>query len=256
MGSGPAAGLAEVVLPALQPGSSIMPGKVNPVIPEAVQQVACQVVGNDAAMTFAATLSTFELNTAMPVMARNLLESLRLLANVAPLLADRCLAGLEVDGATMRRYAESSAAVVTALNPVLGYERAAEVAKRAVAERRAVTDIVREEGLVDDETLGRVLDVLAMTKGGVRAAALPSARPNERVPAARAVPASGQGGRPGVSLRIPRSRDDRPRPDHGLGDGIGHVRATAWRSNPRPPPPPGRRRGGRRRPAAARGRAP
>ena len=125
MGSGPATGLAEVVLPALQPGSSIMPGKVNPVVPEAVQQVACQVVGNDAAMTFAATLSTFELNTAMPVMARNLLESLRLLAAVAVLLADRCLAGLVVEEATMRRYAESSAAVVTALNPVIGYERAA-----------------------------------------------------------------------------------------------------------------------------------
>jgi fumarate hydratase class II len=167
MGSGPAAGLAEVELPALQPGSSIMPGKVNPVIPEAVQQVACQVVGNDAAITFAATLSTFELNTAMPVLARNLLESLRLLAAVAPLLADRCLAGLRVDKATMARYAESSAAVVTALNPVLGYERAAEVAKRAVAERRAVSEIVREEGLLDDEALAEVLDVLAMTEGGL-----------------------------------------------------------------------------------------
>jgi fumarate hydratase class II len=169
MGSGPAAGLAEVVLPALQPGSSIMPGKVNPVVPEAVQQVACQVVGNDAAITFAATLSTFELNTAMPVMARNLLESLRLVAAVAPLLADRCLAGLRADEETMRRYAESSAAVVTALNPVIGYERAAEVAKRAVAERRLVTDLVREEGLLDDAALAEVLDVLAMTKGGVLA---------------------------------------------------------------------------------------
>jgi len=154
----------------LQPGSSIMPGKVNPVIPEAVQQVACQVVGNDATITFAATLSTFELNTGMPVMARNLLESLRLLAAVTPLLADRCLDGLEADTETMRRYAESSAAVVTALNPVLGYERAAEVAKRAVAERRPVTDIVREEGLIDETTLAEVLDVLAMAKGGVRSA--------------------------------------------------------------------------------------
>jgi fumarate hydratase class II len=175
MGSGPAAGLGELVLPALQPGSSIMPGKVNPVIPEAVQQVACQVVGNDAAVTFAATLSTFELNTGMPVIAHNLLESLRLLAAVAPLLADRCLAGLAVEVATMRRYAESSSAVVTALNPVLGYERAAELAKRAAAERRPVTELVREERLLDEETLADVLDVLAMTRGGIRSAA-PTAR--------------------------------------------------------------------------------
>ncbi len=168
LGSGPAAGLAEVALPALQPGSSIMPGKVNPVIPEAVQQVAAQVVGNDAALTFAATLSTLELNTAMPVMARNLLESLRLLTNVVPLLADRCVAGLAVDEETMRRYAESSSAVVTALNPVLGYEQAARLAKRAMAERRSVRDIIREEGLIDEDTLAASLDVLAMTRGGVQ----------------------------------------------------------------------------------------
>jgi fumarate hydratase class II len=168
LGSGPAAGLAEVALPALQPGSSIMPGKVNPVIPEAVQQVAAQVVGNDAAITFAATLSTLELNTAMPVMARNLLESLRLLANAAPLLADRCVAGLDPDEETMRRYAESSSAVVTALNPVLGYEEAARVAKRAMAERRSVRDVIREEGLVDDAEVEAALDLLRMTKGGVQ----------------------------------------------------------------------------------------
>jgi fumarate hydratase class II len=156
-----------VQLPALQPGSSIMPGKVNPVIPEAVQQVAAQVVGNDGAITFAATASTLELNTAMPVMARNLLESLRLLANVARLLADRCIAGLTADEATMRRYAESSSAVVTALNPVLGYEEAARVAKRAMAERRSVREIILEEGLVDAATLDSALDVLKMTRGGV-----------------------------------------------------------------------------------------
>ena len=142
-----------------------MPGKVNPVIPEAVQQVACQVVGNDAAVTFAAGLSTFELNTAMPVMARNLLESLQLLSAVVPLLADRCLAGLTVEEETARRYAESSAAVVTALNPVLGYERAAAVAKRAMAERRTVTEIVREERLLDEATIAQVLDPLALTGG-------------------------------------------------------------------------------------------
>ena len=184
LGSGPAAGLAEIALPALQPGSSIMPGKVNPVIPEAVQQVTCEVVGKDAAVTFAATLSTFELNTAMPVMARSLLTSLRLLASSARLLADRAIAGLTVDEATMRRYAESSAALITALNPVIGYERAALVAKRAMAERRTVPDIVREEGLLDDESIATLLDPLALTGGGVRSAA-PRVRPR---PASRRRP--------------------------------------------------------------------
>jgi fumarate hydratase class II len=184
LGSGPAAGLAELALPALQPGSSIMPGKVNPVIPEAVQQVTCEVVGKDAAVTFAATLSTFELNTAMPVMARSLLTSLRLLASSARLLADRAIAGLTVDEATMRRYAESSAALITALNPVIGYERASLVAKRAMAERRTVPDIVREEGLLDDEAIATLLDPLALTGGGVRSAA-PRVRPR---PASRRRP--------------------------------------------------------------------
>jgi fumarate hydratase class II len=168
----------------LQPGSSIMPGKVNPVIPEAVQQVTCEVVGKDAAVTFAATLSTFELNTAMPVMARSLLTSLRLLASSARLLADRAIAGLTVDEAMMRRYAESSAALITALNPVIGYERAALVAKRAMAERRTVPDIVREEGLLDDAAIATLLDPLALTGGGVRSAA-PRVRPR---PASRRTP--------------------------------------------------------------------
>jgi fumarate hydratase class II len=184
LGSGPAAGLAEIALPALQPGSSIMPGKVNPVIPEAVQQVTCEVVGKDAAVTFAATLSTFELNTAMPVMARSLLTSVRLLASSARLLADRAIAGLTVDEAMMRRYAESSAALITALNPVIGYERATLVAKRAMAERRTVPDIVREEGLLDDEAIATLLDPLALTGGGVRSAA-PRVRPR---PASRRRP--------------------------------------------------------------------
>ena len=182
LGSGPAAGLAELALPALQPGSSIMPGKVNPVIPEAVQQVTCEVVGKDAAVTFAATLSTFELNTAMPVMARSLLTSLRLLASSARLLADRAIAGVTVDEAMMRRYAESSAALITALNPVIGYERASLVAKRAMAERRTVPDIVREEGLLDDEAIATLLDPLALTGGGVRSAA-PAGQAKASVPA-------------------------------------------------------------------------
>lgn len=166
LGSGPATGFGELQLPALQAGSSIMPGKVNPVIPEAVQQVTAQVVGNDAAITFAATASVLQLNTAMPVMARNLLESLRLVANVAPLLADSCLAGLVVNAETMRHQAGSSPAVVTALNPLLGYEAGARVAKRAIAEHRTIRDVVLEEGLLDAATLDEALDLGAMA--GVR----------------------------------------------------------------------------------------
>lgn len=166
LGSGPATGLGELHLPALQAGSSIMPGKVNPVIPEAVQQVAAQVVGNDAAITFAATASTLQLNTAMPVMADNLLESLRLIANVSTLLAVSCVAGLTVDADTMRRHAGSSPAIVTALNPLIGYEAGARIAKRAVAERRTIRELVLEEGLLDEATLDDALDLGAMA--GIR----------------------------------------------------------------------------------------
>jgi fumarate hydratase class II len=164
LGSGPATGLREVRLPALQPGSSIMPGKVNPVVPEAVQQVVAQIVGNDAAVTFGATLSTLQLSTAMPMMGRNVIESLRLLGSAARLLADRAIAGLEVDDATMRRYAESSSAVATALNPIVGYEAAARVVKRSLQEGRSVREIVLEERLVDGDALDRALDVLPMTR--------------------------------------------------------------------------------------------
>jgi fumarate hydratase class II len=147
-----------------------------------VQQVTCEVVGKDAAVTFAATLSTFELNTAMPVMARSLLTSLRLLATSARLLADRAIAGLTVDEARMRRYAESSAALITALNPVIGYERAAQVAKRAMAEGRTVPEIVREEGLLDEAEISALLDPLALTEGGVTSKVRPTPR-SRRKPA-------------------------------------------------------------------------
>jgi fumarate hydratase class II len=145
------------------------------------------VVGKDAAVTFAATLSTFELNTAMLVMARSLLTSLRLLATSARLLADRAIAGLTVDEARMRRYAESSAALITALNPVIGYERAAKVAKRAMAEGRTVPEIVREEGLLDEAEIGALLDPLALTGGGVTSKVRPTPR-SRRKPADRPEP--------------------------------------------------------------------
>ncbi len=169
LGSGPNTGLAEIRLPALQKGSSIMPGKVNPVIPEAVQQVAAQVIGNDAAITFAATLSTLQLNTGMPVMARNLLESLRLVASAATVLASKCIDGLVANTETMRRYAESSPAVVTALVPLVGYDRAAEIAERAIAEGRSVSDVALEDGSLDRTAVENALDVLAMARGQAKA---------------------------------------------------------------------------------------
>ncbi|MEZ5219055.1 MAG: class II fumarate hydratase [Ilumatobacteraceae bacterium] len=165
LGSGPATGLRELQIPELQAGSSIMPGKVNPVIPEAVQQVAAQVVGNDAAISFAATLSTLQLNTAMPVMARNLLESLALVANVSRLLAERCVAGIVPSAEVMRRYAESSPAIVTALNPTIGYSAGSKIAKRAIAEGRTIREIALEDG-VEAGVLDAALDVAKMADGG------------------------------------------------------------------------------------------
>ena len=126
MGSGPRAGLAEIHLPDLQPGSSIMPGKVNPVIPEALSMVCAQVIGNDAAIAFGGAAGNFELNIMLPMLARNLLESIRLLATASVLFADRCVSGITADEARAREYAEGSPSVATALNPVLGYEEAAE----------------------------------------------------------------------------------------------------------------------------------
>jgi fumarate hydratase class II len=168
MGSGPRAGLAEIRLPDLQPGSSIMPGKVNPVIPEAVAQVAAQVIGNDAAVAFGGASGSFELNVMLPMLARNVLESVTLLANASRLLADRCVDGIEADADRMREYAESSPSIVTPLNRYIGYEEAAKVAKQALRERRTIREVVLERGYVDDgkltaEQLDEALDVLRMT---------------------------------------------------------------------------------------------
>jgi fumarate hydratase class II len=169
MGSGPRTGLAEIRLPDLQPGSSIMPGKVNPVIAEATLMVCAQVVGNDAAVTFAGASGSFELNVMMPVMARNVLESIRLLANVSRLLADRCVDGIEADEERCREYAESSPSVVTPLNRYIGYEAAAKVAKQSLAQRRTIRDVVIDLGYVErgeltEEQLDEALDVLRMTR--------------------------------------------------------------------------------------------
>ena len=168
MGSGPRTGLGELRLPDLQPGSSIMPGKVNPVVPEAMSMVCAQVIGNDASVTFAGASGNFELNVMMPVMAANLLQSIRLLANASRVLADRTVAGLEAEVEHCRELAESSPSVVTPLNRYLGYENAAAVAKKAVKERKTIREVVLEEGYVDrgdltEEQLDAALDVLAMT---------------------------------------------------------------------------------------------
>ncbi|NJQ05013.1 class II fumarate hydratase [Streptomyces lonarensis] len=168
MASGPRTGLAEIALPDLQPGSSIMPGKVNPVVPEAVLMVCAQVVGNDVTVTTAGASGSFELNVMLPVLARNLLESVRLLGNAATLLADRTVAGITADTERCREYAESSPSVVTPLNRYIGYEEAAKVAKRALAERVTIRQAVIDGGYLDDgrlteEQLDAALDVLAMT---------------------------------------------------------------------------------------------
>jgi len=168
MGSGPRAGLAEIRLPDLQPGSSIMPGKVNPVLAEAVTQVVAQVIGNDATVAFGGTQGNFELNVFMPVMARNLLESVRLLANVSRVFADRCVDGIEADVERCRAYAESSPSLGTSLNPWIGYEKAAELVKTSVRTGRSIRELALEEGLLGQEELDRALDVLSMTKGGVK----------------------------------------------------------------------------------------
>jgi fumarate hydratase class II len=168
MGSGPRTGLAEIRLPDLQPGSSIMPGKVNPVVPEATLMVCAQVVGNDAAVAWAGASGAFELNVMMPVMARNVLESLRLLGNASRLLADRCVDGIEADEERCREYAESSPSVVTPLNRYIGYEAAAKVAKQSLAQRRTIREVVIDLGHVErgdltEEQLDEALDVLRMT---------------------------------------------------------------------------------------------
>jgi fumarate hydratase class II len=165
MASGPRTGLAEISLPDLQPGSSIMPGKVNPVIPEAVLMVAAQVTGNDATVAAAGAAGNFELNVMLPVIAKNVLESVRLLANVSRLLADRTVDGIV---AHRERARESSPSVVTPLNRYIGYEEAAKVAKRALAERKTIRRVVLESGYVERgdltvEQLDEALDVLRMT---------------------------------------------------------------------------------------------
>jgi fumarate hydratase, class II len=163
MGSGPRAGLAEIALPELQKGSSIMPGKVNPVIPEVVTQVSAQVIGNDAAITVGGLQGHFELNVFVPMIARNLLGSIGLLASASRLFAEKCVDGIEPNRETLERYAELTLSAATALNPYIGYDRATEIVKEAAASGRSLREVARDAG-VDDETLDKALDYRAMAR--------------------------------------------------------------------------------------------
>ncbi len=164
MGSGPRAGLGELLLPELQKGSSIMPGKVNPVIPEVVMQVGAQVIGNDTAITIAGTQGNFELNVRIPLIARNLLESIRLLAATSRLFAEKAISGIEANLEGCERSAESTLAVATALNPFIGYDKASDIVKEAAKSGRTLREVAREQG-VDDATLDEALDLRKIAAG-------------------------------------------------------------------------------------------
>jgi fumarate hydratase class II len=163
LGSGPRAGLGELILPELQKGSSIMPGKVNPVIPEVVTQVAAQVIGNDAAITVGGLQGHFELNVFVPLLARNLLDSIKLLSSASRLFAGRCVEGIEADREACERYAELTLSAATALNPYIGYDKATEIVKEAASSGRPLRDVARDAG-VDEQTLDEALDYRKMAK--------------------------------------------------------------------------------------------
>ena len=163
LGSGPRAGLAEIALPELQKGSSIMPGKVNPVMPEVVTQVAAQVIGNDAAIAIGGMQGHFELNVFVPLLARNILDSVKLLASACRLFAEKCVDGIEANRENCERYAELTLSAATALNPYIGYDRATEIVKEAAASGRSLREVAREKG-VDESVLDEALDYRKMAK--------------------------------------------------------------------------------------------
>ncbi len=166
MGSGPRCGLGEIFLPELQKGSSIMPGKVNPVIPEVVMQVGAQVIGNDTAITIGGTQGNFELNVRIPLMARNLLQSISLLTNTVTAFREKCVEGITPNLEGLNRHAESTLAAATALNPYIGYDLAAEIVKEATASGRSLREVAREKGVAED-TLDKALDLRKMAQGGL-----------------------------------------------------------------------------------------
>ena len=168
MNSGPLAGLGEIALPALQPGSSIMPGKVNPVIPEALAMVSMQVIGNDATITAAGQAGNFQLNVTLPVVAYNLLQSAEILGNGAKLLADKAIAGFTVNHAKLSEALDKNPILVTAMNSIIGYEKGAAIAKQAYKEGRPIRDVAKEQTDLSDAELDRLLDAAELTKGGIK----------------------------------------------------------------------------------------
>jgi fumarate hydratase class II len=168
LGSGPTSGISELKIPSLQPGSSIMPGKVNPVMSEMMMQVAAQVVGNDVAIAWGGANGNFELNVMMPMIAHNLLESAGILANACDAFRERCVDGLEANEKRAQELVEKNAIIVTALNPHIGYDNGAKIAKEAVATGRSVRDLVLEAGLMTEDELDDALDIKKMTEGGLR----------------------------------------------------------------------------------------
>jgi fumarate hydratase class II len=166
MGSGPRCGLGEIFLPELQKGSSIMPGKVNPVIPEVVMQVGAQVIGNDTAITVAGTQGNFELNVRIPLMARNLLQSVALLTSTATVFRTKCVDGIEPNLEGLLGHAEGTLAAATALNPYIGYDLATDIVKDATASGRSLREVAREKG-VDEATLNKALNLKKIAKGGI-----------------------------------------------------------------------------------------
>jgi fumarate hydratase class II len=168
MNSGPLAGLGEIALPALQPGSSIMPGKVNPVIPEAVTMVAAQVIGNDATITLAGASGNFQLNVMLPLIAYNLLQSIEILGNAARALADRAIRGFTVNKARLAEALDRNPILVTALNPVIGYEKGAAIAKKAYAEGRPILEVAQKMTDLKAEELAKLLDPAELTHGGIK----------------------------------------------------------------------------------------
>jgi fumarate hydratase class II len=167
MNSGPVAGLAEIRLPSLQPGSSIMPGKTNPVIPEAARMVAAQVMGNDSVIALANSLGEFQLNVMLPVIAHNIVQSITILANVTRLLAEKAMKGFEVNEDHINALAHLNSVIATVLNPIIGYDKAAEVVKKARAEKKTVREVVVALGYLSAEEADRILDLGGMTRPGL-----------------------------------------------------------------------------------------
>jgi fumarate hydratase class II len=165
LSSGPEAGLGEIELPALQPGSSIMPGKVNPVVPESASMVCAQVIGNDLTITIAGQSGILELNVMMPLIAFNLLQSIEIMTNAARLMAEKCIAGIKANRARCEELVEKSYALATAITPSIGYDRAAQIVKKAQSENKTIREAMLEDGIPKDE-VDRILDLKRMTQGG------------------------------------------------------------------------------------------